>query len=81
MREQRWKEILTLELQDLKETVSTKRNGRVGKGLQKNFKKVGARVCPLLPPPRHYCRRRRRGVVVVLVVVAARCLLLWWLGW
>jgi hypothetical protein len=36
MREQRWKEMLTLELGDLKETVSTKRNGRRGRGLQKN---------------------------------------------
>jgi len=43
MREQRWKEILTLELGDLKETASTKRNGRQGRGLQKNLKKVG--VC------------------------------------
>ena len=41
MREQRWKEMLTLELGDLKETVSTKRNGRRGRGLQKHLKKVG----------------------------------------
>jgi len=41
MREQRWKEMLTLELGDLKETVSTKRNGRQGRGLQNNLKKVG----------------------------------------
>jgi hypothetical protein len=34
------RDILTLELGDLKETlVSTKRNGREGRGLQNNFKK------------------------------------------
>jgi hypothetical protein len=39
------KDILTLELGDLKETlVSTKRNGRWGRGLQNNLKKVEARV-------------------------------------
>jgi len=37
MREQRQKETLTLELGDLKETVSTKRNGRQRRGLQKNL--------------------------------------------
>jgi len=49
MREQRWKESLRLELGELKETVSRRRNGRQGRGLQKNLKNVGARVHPLLP--------------------------------
>jgi hypothetical protein len=63
-------DILTLELGDLKETlVSTKRNGRRGRGLQNNFKKGGSEgarlvaaavvtaTSPLLPlslsPPLH----------------------------
>ena len=33
------RDIFTLELGDLKETVSTKRNGRRGRGLQNKFKK------------------------------------------
>ena len=61
---------------------NSQQNGRLGKGLQKNLKKVGAQVRPSLPPPRRCrCRCRCHSVVVVLVVVAARCLLLWWLGW
>jgi len=43
-------ERLTLELGDLKETVSRRRNGRQGRGLTKNFKNVGARVRPSLLP-------------------------------
>jgi len=74
MREQRWKEMLILELGDLKETVSTKRNGRLGRGLQKNFFKGGVRVhtslLPLLLPPHRYCHCYCcHCVVMVLVVV------------
>ena len=44
------RDILTFELGDLKEiSASTKRNGRQGRGLQKNSKKVGARVHTSLP--------------------------------
>ena len=56
-------DILTLELGDLKETlVSTKRNGRRGRGLQNNFKKGGSEGARLI-------------ATAVIVVVAAAA---WW---
>jgi len=80
MREQRQKETLTLELGDLKEKVSRKGNGRWGRGLQKNLKKVGVRVGPSLLPPCHcHCHFCCHGMVVVPVVVMAHCHLSWWL--
>ena len=80
------RDILTLELGDLKETLeSTKRNGRRGRGLQNNLKKVEAMRAsfpPLsLPPPRRCCHCRCHChcmVVVVVLPVVRRHRQRWW---
>jgi len=60
------RDILTLELGDLKETlVCTKRNGRWGRGLQNNLTKVEARMHTSLPPPCCCCLHHCMVVVVM----------------
>jgi hypothetical protein len=78
------RDILTLELGDLKETlVSTKRNGRWGRSLQNNLKKVETRVRASLPPlsllpPCHCCRCRCRCCRCMVVVVRRHRRRWWW---